>query len=169
VSFKYPIIIFLFLLFALLQMSFLPSIALFNEIPNLIFILFFILMFFGEKEALLMAVIAGFSLDLLYFSHFGLSILTLVIIFLLQKASDHFFEKGSQENLIFYFIPSFLVQYGAYTGLWYLFSRIFDFEFAVGISFIMGLGYNLLFALAGFYLYQKVVPSANEKQLKLFS
>jgi rod shape-determining protein MreD len=165
---KYFLITLLFFIFALLQISFLPYVSMADAMPNMIFVLFFILIFFSRKEpGVFTTVMAGFFLDLLLPSYFGISIIALLMIYFFQAAADHFFRKDQHEHLVYYFIAMFSASFILYHALLYVCSVIFNFEFYVGQNVIMGLVYNLVFAIIGFYIYIKFIKQSSENQLKL--
>ena len=167
--FKYLLITLIFYIFTLLQISFLPYVTMINLMPNFIFTLFFILIFFDEKnERFFTALIAGFFLDLLLPFYFGVSIISILVIYFLHKLINYFFKKDQNKYLIFYFITIFSISFILYNLLLYLFSIIFHFGFILGWNIMMSLIYNLIFAIIGFYTYKKFVKQNDpENQLKL--
>ena len=88
---RFLLVIFFFYLFAVLQNSFFTHFNLFGAYPDLVFALFFTVIFFEKKEnlnqVLLYSILAGFFLDVFSFARFGQNIIILLAIaFLLKKA-----------------------------------------------------------------------------------
>lgn len=166
---KYPVIILLFFIFSLIKDGILPILGLVATTLNPVFILFFILIFFNsDLDIFFTAIAAGFFLDLYSLSYFGISIVSLFVIYFSQKLINYFFKKGSDKNPVFYFIAAFLINFILYNLLLYLSSIIFDFEYDLTINLTIGIIYNLIAAFAGFYIYKTFVKEdKSEKQLKL--
>lgn len=162
---KALVIILLFYFFALLQNSFLPHFNIFGAVPNLVFILFFLLMFFSVRggpspkadapreqalgwQNIFYAIAAGFFLDIFSFSYFGASIAILFLMaFLIKKIIN------SLKNLsIVFFIPLFLVFFTAYEIIFRLYLSA-----NFGRNFYIEIVYNLAFAILGFYIYKKIL------------
>src|SRR3989344_5017254 len=95
--FNYPIIVLFFYILSLLQISFLPHFSILGITPNLVFILFFILIFFGKPDeyhqGIFFAFIAGFILDAFSPFYFGLSILSLLAIYFFMKLAIYFLKE----------------------------------------------------------------------------
>ena len=177
---KLLILIVLFSFFAILQNSFFTYFSVMGSSVNLVFILFFILIFFynrsaDEKESdsyiILLAVVAGFFLDLFLPIYFGVSIISLLIIYIIEKFITHLMVQNREKNLIFYFICMFSLSFIVYQILLYISLKLLGVHF-LGLSFsVHTLGYliyNLCFACIGFYLYKKFFHNvANNNQLKL--
>lgn len=167
--FRYLAIIAVFFISALLQVSFLAYFSILGSTINLLFMIFFILIFFEKgEEGFFVALLAGFFLDIFLPSRFGVSMVSLVVIYLALKFIFYFFEKTQQKDSILYFGILFSTFYVGFNFLMYLFLLIFKIGYNVGISTIFGLIYNLIFALIGFYIYKSLVVKTNNKQLKLF-
>jgi len=166
---KHTIIFLLFFILALLQTSFLPYFSIMGSILNIVFILFFILIFFGEnEEEFFIPITAGFFLDTFLTSYFGISIISLLAVYIFQKFITHFFKISRNDYFIFYFIVLFLINFILYNVVLYLFSIITHFKFDLGWNVIIGLIYNLTFACVGFYIYKKFIKKDDLKnQLKL--
>ncbi len=166
---KYIIIFLIFFVLSLFQTSLSPYFGINGATLNFVFILFMIFIFFDTKgEGFFIALMAGFFLDVFSLSYFGISIVSLLAVLFFQKLANYFFKK-SEIYPIFYFIIVFSMGFIIYNALLYLFSIIFHYEFVFGLNIIIGLVYNLIFAVAGFYIYRKFVGvKGNENQLKLF-
>lgn len=195
---KYPIIIFLFFVLFLLQNSFLPYFNVVGAVPNLIFILFFILTFFEKPndyykedqsflldsklwrtEGFFTVIIAGFFLDI--FSpptdgfYFGLSMIALLIIYLIIKIIMHFLrdlpaQTGMQDRyLIFYFLSIFLFSFFIYNIYSHLLFSSFNLTLGFNRAMFVDFLYNLIFVYFGFYAYKNFIEKDNSNnQLKLF-
>lgn len=172
--FKYPFTIVLFFLFVILQTSFLTYFDIIGAVPNIVFILFFILVFFEDKNqydfGFWTAVVAGFFLDVFLPSYFGISIISLLIVYFLVKISIQFLKEWASKFPIFYFIPIFLGCFFVHNAFLQLSSWLFGFPFhnISGIKVLIAGTYNLVIASGGFYIYKKLVRKNNdENQLKL--
>ena len=177
---KLLIIIVLFSFFAILQNSFFTYFSVMGSSVNLVFILFFILTFFynisaGVKESdsyiLLLAVVAGFFLDLFLPIYFGISIISLLIIYSMEKFITHLMVRNIEKNLIFYFICMFSLSFMVYQILLYVSLKLLGVHFLelnLSVHTFVYLIYNLCFACIGFYIYKKFFHGvANNNQLKL--
>lgn len=163
---KYLITIILFYLFAVLQNSFFAHFNLFGAAPNLVFALFFVLIFFINKndyyQIAFIAIAAGLFLDVFSYMRFGVSIISLLIIgFLFKKIQSLLQEKKGNDFPFVYFLPLFFVSLMVYD----LILRHIDFN----ISFLAEIIYNLIFVSIIFYVYKKFLQSKiDNRQLKLF-
>lgn len=173
---KYLSITLLFYFFAILQNSFLAHFSIFGEAPNLILILYFLLIFFEEPDKYHMGIfgafMGGFFLDIFSHSYFGGSILYLLILMFLVKRALQLLWKKSGEFSIFYFLPLFAVYSIFYNILFnaglVLLSRSF-LNFNVNWTLAIALVYNLLFAAPSFFICKKFNLLGNiDRQLKLF-
>ncbi len=193
---KYPIIIVLFFLLALLQISFLPYFAITGVVPNLVFVLFFILIFFNPNihknstqqsgineyyEAFFYIIIAGGMLDIFSALNFGTSILFLcVIYFLIRIITSYFLKIPAEEtlkmpgeigktktvHLLVYVSVIFLISLIVYDLLEYVFL---DFpHFPSRPVFFIQLSYNLALAMVMVMIYQGITNHPKKKQLTLF-
>lgn len=161
---KYLVITVLFYLFAVLQNSFFAHFNLFGEIPNLVFIIFFLLIFFEPKrpkgypnyQVIFYAISAGLFLDFFAQTYFGVSIFILMVIGVATKKIQTLLrEKISNQFPFIYFLPLFLVSLIIYNLLLNVFS-------------ISGIIFNLLIACVFFYIYKKFfVSGLDDRQLKL--
>lgn len=167
---RYLITILFFYFFALLQSSFFAHFGLFGAVPNLVFIFFFLLIFFSAPPnfapIIVYAFTAGFFSDIIFDSHFGVSIILFLIAgFLINKVQVSLNETKGRHPIV-YFIPVFLIFFTAYQALLALY-----FKAPLDYKFLYELLYNLIIAAAGFYIFKKfgklnIAP--NVKQLKLF-
>lgn len=152
-----------------------------GAVPNLVFILFFILIFFSclpvnnkkpnqyLQEVFYTTILAGFLLDVFSPSadglFFGLSIIFLLIIYFSTKIIIYFLKEMEDKYLILYFLSIFLFCFFIYNISLNLIFNSFDFNKNILIDNI----YNLTLAYFGFYIYRKFynLKLANG-QLKLF-
>jgi len=155
-------ITFLFYIFALLQNSFLTHFNLFGAIPNLVFILFFSLVFFDKKDnnyqVILYAVLAGIFLDVFSYTYLGPSIIILLIIGFLLKGIQMSLKSTEDKHPFVYFLPLFLIFLLAYNFLLGLYLYLLDpnkIILAFGITTIFLLIYNLFIASIFFYIHKK--------------
>lgn len=169
---KYAIITMLLYFLSIFQNGFLPHFNIMGAFPNLIFIVFFILIFFESKsqlEGFFIAIIAGFFLDIFLSSDFGVSIILLLLIYFFANTTKHFLRDGQNRYLAACFSITFAASYLLYYFLLYLVFTFHHIESSFGLVTVVGLLYNLLFAVAGFYLYEKVAEQIyQDNQLKLF-
>ncbi len=170
--FKYPAIVMLFFIVSLLQVSFLPYFSIMTFTPNVISIIFFIIIFLKrEKEyyyELFIIVIAGFCLDIFSNYYLGLSIISLFILYSLIQLIHYLFKERQNTHLLAYFMVSFLFYFMAHGLLVQLLSNPFTMEFNLGSITLIEVFYNLVLAVAGFFVYKKIQSLASkDRQLKL--
>ena len=166
--FKYLIIILLLYFFALLQNSFFAHFNLFGAVPNLVFVFFFLLVFFEKPDknlrVIFYAIIAGLFLDVFSCAYLGASIILLIIIgFLIKKIQSLLKEKKDKHPFV-YFLSLFLISLAIYdllmqACLYFLSLPYLNMSF--GIYFFGRMVYSLLFAIAGFHVYKKIVKKDN--------
>lgn len=155
---RYLTIAVLFFLFSLLQVSFLPYLGVAGSSINLVFILFFIVIFFDKnREGFFVALIAGFFLDVFLPSYFGISMVVLLLIYLIKEMVVYFLKESREKFSIIYFIIMFSSLLIAYYFLMYFALLAFGFSFNVNRNIIMSLVINALFAYLGFYIYKNVI------------
>lgn len=151
----WPRLLILFLLFgflAILQTSFLVHFNIMGTTLNLVFILFYLVVFFEEPQkyiqGIFSAVTAGFFLDILSSSYFGVTIVLLLIITFILKYLLSLLKKTRDKHPIVYFAPLFVLS-----------LIIFDLSLVMphlSWVFLIGIVYNLVFALFGFYIYKRL-------------
>lgn len=171
--FKYPLIILLIFIFALLQNSFLQYFSIMGATPNFVFIIFFILIFFEIQKrsnaGFFIAIVAGLLLDMFLPIYFGVSIITLLIIYFLEKELMHFLKDNKDQYPIKYFLFSFVLFLLMYSVFLYFFSTFLSFPFYFGWNVLVSVGYSIIFAWAGFHIYKKLAKNeGTSNQLKLF-
>lgn len=147
----------LFLLFGflgILQTSFLAHFnIIMGSTPNLVFILFFLVVFFSARsgpalgwEDILYSVIAGLFLDIFLFSYFGGAIVSLLIIAFILKRLLFLLKKTRDKYPIVYFAPLFVLSLIVFN-----LSQVMP---RLSWAFLIEIVYNLVFALFGFYIYK---------------
>lgn len=159
---KFLIIILLFYLFALLQNSFFTHFNPLGAVPNLVFILFFLLIFFERPkgypgwEVIFYSVAAGFFLDIFSYTYIGPSIVLLIIIGFTTKSLQTLLKNQKDSYPFIYFLPLFIIFLSAYSFL--LGGTIFSAIYSIVIASIL------------FYLYKKFLNGIiNDRQLSLFN
>jgi hypothetical protein len=178
---KYIIIGVLFFVFAIIQSSFLPHLAIFNLVPNIVFIFFFILIFFEKNESqtslwerwpagIFLIVAGGWALDLFSPSRFGSAILSLLLIYAMVKITLHFLKERNDALSMVYFVTIFIISFMVYQVIFNLISGISYGVITFNRYFLMSIFYNLAIALAGFFLYNYIVIGRpKNRQLNLFA
>jgi cell shape-determining protein MreD len=166
----------LFYVLGLIQNSFFVHFNIFGTVPNFIFTLFFILIFFSfyEKnygwEALIYSVIAGFFLDIFYYSYFGASFLLFLIISIVVKKIFNYLKQKKEKYPIAYFVLLFFVSLIIYEALlrayFYFFidaePKIISWD--LGWVFLIKIIYSLVFAIIGFFIYKKLFIGTRDHQ-----
>lgn len=166
-----PLIIGILLyILALLQGSFLPHFSIAGQVPNIVFIFFFLLVFFDEEYLFIYAAIAAFLMDISFFPFIGPSFIALYAVWGFQKSLTHFFEKSYERHQVIAlsFILSYAANFIVYTMVIMLLSWIFGFSFSIGWDFFIGLAYNCVFAFIGFVAFKQFGKRQDQNQLRLF-
>jgi len=153
---KLVVLFLLFVFLATFQISFLVHFNIAGTTPNLIFILFFLIVFFSGrskstmnfKNIFLPSVFAGLFLDIFYFPYFGLAIVLLLVMAYILKYVLFLLKKTRNEYPVVYFIPLFV--------LFFIFFNIFLTTAMPCFNwvFLIEIMYNLIFALLGFYIFK---------------
>ena len=173
---KTLIIILLFYFFAILQNSFFAHFSLFGAVPNLIFILFFLIIFFQKNISyywvIFYSVVSGLFLDIFSYTYFGVSVIILLAIGFLIKKIQLLLKEKKDEYPLNYFLSLFFGAFISYNLLLLIYLLFFDPTHAVinfGWVFFDGIVYNLFFAVIGFYICKKFIKlDINSRQAKLF-
>ena len=150
-------------MFALLQGSFLTHFTFFGAIPNLVFILFFLLVFFEKfnqsYEVVLLSLVAGGLLDVISpYKYIGPSVILLVLIGILLKKAQSALKNKDDGYPYAYFLPLFVVFLLAYElslGLYLFFIDPAKIVSNFGLSTIINMTYNSVVASIMFYIYKK--------------
>lgn len=165
--YKYIIIALLFYLFALLQNSFFSAFSLMGAGPNLVFLLFFELVFFSGKnwkdfiwDAVFYSIAAGIFLDIFSSSHIGASIILFFAVgFLIKKIQSALNEKEDKYPFV-YFLALFLLSFSAYSaafGMYLYFAGFSGIILDIGLPVLGSLVYNLFFACLTFFVVKKIL------------
>ena len=178
---KYIAIIFLFYISAILQNSFFAHLNLFGAVPNFIFILFFIFVFFirqsknhsGYFAVVFYAILAGLFLDIFSYTYFGVSIISLLLIgVIIKKIQSSLQEKNNNNFPFIYFLLLFIVSFILYDLILNIFINNFNVLGIIsGFSqvFFAEIFYNICIASVIFFIYKILfVPNASH-QLRLFN
>ncbi|MBI3631479.1 MAG: hypothetical protein HY219_01260 [Candidatus Staskawiczbacteria bacterium] len=159
---KLLIIFLLFGLLGILQTSFLVHFNIMGAVLNLIFILFFLTVFFEESQkyiqGIFSAVAAGFFLDALSSFYFGVSIVSLLIIYSAIKYTIYLLKKKRDKYPIVYFTPLFVLFFIIYNLSLTIVVYFLDASHLMPVFdwiFIIEIFYNLIFAFFGFYICKK--------------
>ena len=164
-------IIFLFFIFAFLQISFFAYFSPFGMVPNLVFVFFFVLVFFSNKPKpvtndffiVFLAFLGGLVLDIFSYRKLGISIALLALIGFSMRKTQSSLKVSGDNHPISYFWTLFLVYFVIYEALMDVYLYFFEPAYSVfnfNWLFIANLAYNLLFALLGFLVYKKLFINA---------
>lgn len=158
---KTLVIIFLFYFFALLQNSFFTHFNLFGVIPNLVFIIFFLLVFFERKDnnyqIIFLAITAGIFLDIFSFTYIGPSIISLIIIGILLKNAQSLLKNKRDIYPFIYFLPLFIIFLLIYNLLSDLYLYFLDpnkIIMAFSAETVFSVIYSSFIASLLFYIYK---------------
>src|SRR3989344_1429015 len=155
--FKYPLIVLLFLLLLLIQFAFLPRLAIMGAAPNLVFVLFFVLVFFEKPYAyvwgIFFTVLVGFGLDIFFSLYFGPFIISLLLAYGVVKIYKHFFGEKRGNFLFIYFAALFLLCLGLFEAVSYGIGNFSVAPLRVNQYFFMSVFLNVVSASVGFFLY----------------
>lgn len=173
---KYLLIGIFFYIFAVGQNSFLVHFNILGITPNLVLIFYFLLLFFEKTDkfhlGIFGAFIAGFLLDIFSHYYLGISIVLLVLLMFVVKKVLQILWERSDEYSIIYFISLFilyLISYRVVLNVCMLFLNPPFADFTVNWALLIVGAYNLLFALIGFYIFDKFnILDRENRQLKLF-
>ena len=181
---KYFIITLLFFLFSILQHSFLPYLNIMGAMLNLVFILFFIVVIsetpvpYDNNSSLpeklihpissFAVLVAGFFLDVGIDVPFGVSTVLLICIYVLVSLMTHMVRERSSKYMGIYFLLLFAASYLIYYGGLYIVGLMFSYAFSFGTHTWVGLAYNGVVALIGYYLFHTFFTEKGpERQLRL--
>lgn len=160
---KYPSLVLIILITTLLQYSFLPHFSIMGIVPNILFILFFLFLFFGENtshfDVILTTFTIGFFMDIFSPHYFGAKTLFLLILLFLLKTIMHFVQERQEKYFLIYFITLFLVAFTLYSAI---------LEFTTLKSLLIALVYNTSLVTISFFIYH-FFHNQNSRQLKLFT
>lgn len=143
----------MFCILALLQNTF------FAGMVNLVLVLVCLLAFFEEPKRynyIYLVVFAGVLSDVFSGSFFGVSVVSLLIVYFFLKEIIRFFLNIPKKHFVVYFIVSFISSAVVYEISFRTLSLVFNqssFFYCIR-CLILGLLYNLLFALLGFLIFK---------------
>jgi len=149
---KHIILIILFFLLAVLQISFFVHLNLFGVTPSLVFILFFLISFFNNKKdevvGIAYAIFAGLILSIFSggYKYFGGFSLILIFMYLLLKKVQNTLSEKKDRYPMLYFLPLFLI--------WVAVFEIIQNNFIFESTLIFRIIYGLFFAIAGYYIFR---------------
>ena len=156
------IIFLLFTLLVILQTSFLVHFNIMGAMLNLIFILYFVVVFFEGSQkyiqGIFSAIVAGFFLEIFSSFYFGVLFVSLLIIVFILKYILYLLNKKRDEYPIIYFVPLFALSfiiYNLFLRIAIYFSNSPHIMPVLSWIFLIEVIYNLVFALFGFYIYKK--------------
>lgn len=161
---KTLVIILLFFIFAILQNSFFIHFSFFGSYLNLIFILFFTLIFSHNSQKssflgiFLLSIFAGFILDIYSHTYIGPSIILLIIIGLFVKKIQSMLKNREDDCPFEYFLPLFVISFLFYTILidvYLQFTGINKIILNLNWITLISLVYNSVVASIFFCLYKK--------------
>ncbi len=170
---KFAISLMLFFVLASVQASFFPYFAIAGAVPNLVFALFFTLIFFEPKRQVgtgfFAVAAAGILQDMVLGSYFGICTACLLAVYGLRKAIAYFLKEADGQYVAFNGMGTFAACFLLYQVLLYGFSMIIDIQAPINMQTLVSLVYTLLFALVGFFIYKNLFrEKAEVNQLKLF-
>jgi len=138
-----------------LQIGIFPHLSILNTYPNLILISISALSIIqGWKKTLPWTIFGGLFLDFYSFTNIlGISVIMLLIV----SYVSYFLSQNTFKKTTFFSLVSiFLIIIFVYNLLSIIFFKIFGINFNFGfLKFIVGIIYNLIFALPLFYLFKK--------------
>jgi len=176
-------IIALFYLFALLQNSFFVHYSLLGAVPDLVFVLFFGLVFVpiknlryfeigGAYRIIFLAVCAGFFMDTFMYPYLGPSIISFLIIgFALRRVQLVLLNKDGRYPFLYFLVIFIISLLGYYMLLGLIANRLSPFKFLAFFppKIIFCIIYDSIFATVFFYIYNAMYKiNFNARQLRLF-
>lgn len=173
------IVIIMFYFFALLQSSFFVHFNLFGAVPNLVFVLFFLLLFFEQPgsfapfskgfDAIFLALVGGFFLDVFSFAYLGPSVAIFLIIGALLIKIKKILKATQDPYPFYFFLPLFfvfLVTYNVLISVFYYFAGFSKMLIVFNSVTVWSLIYNIFIAVVAFLVYKSI--SSRKKSSKFF-
>lgn len=155
--------ILLFYVLAILQNSFFSHFSFFSTIPNLVFILFFTLVFFSKNKSNLYTIylgfVAGFLLDVFAYFSFGTSIVSLVVIGFLIKKAQKMIDDAKGEKTLGQFLVLFTLTFLLYSIVISVVINTVSIKIILtdfNLKFLAEIFYNIVFAIISFFAYKKI-------------
>ncbi len=169
---KLSVVTLIFFLLTLIQNTFLTHISLLGVAPNVVFTLFFTVVFFQKFDEhyldIFFAIIVGFFIDIYSISFFGPGIVSLVLVYVVIKTAIYFIKEGMGSYMLLYFLPLFLVCLIFYQACYRIFSNTGAGILALDRLDYISLGYHTILALLVFFAYQYIDRLVSPRQLSLF-
>jgi len=146
---------------------------LFGVVPNLVFILFFLLVFFqwpaNNYKIIIIAVAAGIILDIFSYTYIGPSVILLTGIAFLLKGVRSLLKNTENSYPFAYFLPLFVLfflVYDLFRGSYLYFLDSDKIALIISTQIIFSVIYNAIIASLLFYVYKKVIKEfGNGKDL----
>jgi len=170
---KYSVFLILFFISALVQQNMFPRLHIAGNVPNFVFTLFFVLLFFqnirDHKEGFFLAIVAGSITDLFSTFYPGTSIVILLTVCGVFKITVYFLNQMQEKYQFIYFVL-----------LYSLFSMLYNIAYNMAAYFphilsalnpyvFVQLAYSLPIAVLVFSIYQYIIiKSKANRQLTLF-
>lgn len=172
---KSLIIVLLFYFFALLQNSFLSHFNLFGITPNLVFILYFLLIFTAKTDEhinnnyyiISLSFVAGLFIDIYSYTYLGPSIIVLLIISYLLKKTKSLLQNRDNSFPFEYFLPLFIICmliYDLFIGSYLRFLEPNKIAMISVFQLIASLIYNSIIASLFFVLNKKINEKLSHKK-----
>ncbi|MEI7424957.1 MAG: rod shape-determining protein MreD [Candidatus Staskawiczbacteria bacterium] len=169
------IIVILFYFFALLQHSFFTHFNLFGATPNLVYILFFLLLFtskIGENISnnyyiVSLSFVAGLFLDIYSYTYIGPSIIILLLISFLFIKAKALLQSRDNSYPFEYFLPLFIISILAYDlsiGCYLRFVEPNKIAMISSFQLVISLIYNSVVASIFFFLNKKINEKLSNKK-----
>lgn len=176
---KHIIVFILLYFFALLQNSFFAHYKFFGIVPNLVFSLFFLIVFFSERsrqvfnwQIVFYALVAGLLMDIFTSSYLGVSVILLILIGFLLKITQALLKEDKSEFPFVSFLMLYIGWLLVFDVLNMFYLRFIDPSQAplfIDWRFFAGKAYNLFFAAIIFWIYKRLLQLSNDdRQLTLF-
>jgi len=159
-TYKYLIIAVLFYFFALLQNSFFTHFNLFGYSPDLVFILYFLLIFFADAkhtyQIIFISAVGGFCLDVFSYTYLGPYIILFLLLAFLLKKTQSLLRNNNGTYPLVYFLPLFAV---------FLLANNLIMGSYSSIKIIFPLIYSSVVAALFYYIYKRYFNKAGNKPI----
>lgn len=164
---KFLIATILFYIFAILQNSFIAHFSFLGAMPNLLFVLFFLLIFFEGKNktyAVFVSILAGLFLDIFSYNYLGPSIILLLVINFLLKKTKLMLRNTEEKYPFVYFLPLFVIYlliYDLFVALYVYFIDSKGIITQTGLQEVFSVIYSTMVAFIFFYVYKNFLKKVN--------
>ncbi len=164
------LLLIIFFAAAIIQASFLPLFAVFGAVPNLLFIIFFLVIFFEPQQqyqtGFFAAIVAGLLSDV-YGTYFGVSVVIFLLVYFFKKAVGHFMKESSGKTVSNYMLL-FVICLVLHIILFSLASLVAAAPSVIAFSTVIAILYSALVAVVGFYIARALFFAKEpDNQLKL--